>query len=284
MIQKPNGLKRLARAAERRGGFTLIELLVVIAIIAILAAMLLPALSKAKQKAYAIQCLNNTKQLTTGWLLFPLDNNDRLPWTRPVGGTMIYTDPSSVDKAILTDKKNSLLARYLPNADIWRCPADKSSGSFGPRVRSLSMNGVVNGSNPDVVGFHPFPRIYFGNDAFSGERRSLTKSAQIPKPVDTFVAIDEHPDHINDAAFMHDPGAEPGSSQYSWRDVPASYHNGAAGVSFADGHSEIHKWQGKAVQPPITGTSASMSGRISANDTPEDQEDFQWLTDKMPYK
>jgi len=269
-------------SSRRFGGFTLIELLAVIAIIAILAAMLLPALAKAKAKAQAIACLNNTKQLTTGWLMYPLDNNDELPSTRPVAGTMSWTtNPDNIDKRQLITAEDaagnpvSVLARYVPNADVWKCPADREPAPNGTRVRSLSMNGALNGSKVNLppAGFdYPVGRKYLGK---------VLKSTQIRSPVDVFVAVDEHPDSINDSLFMFDPGKIP--PQYSWRDLPASYHggaNGAADFSFADGHSQIQKWRSPLTKQPISKQSPPAWGSpLSDPNSP----DLEWMNDRMPW-
>ena len=224
------------RYTTKPSGFTLIELLVVIAIIAILAAMLLPVLSRAKQKAQGIGCLNNGKQLTLAWMLYAGDNTDHLVYNKTesttdinnwVGDNMDWSSNSqNTNSALLRD---ALLGNALgKNTDVFKCPADQVPCPIGPRVRSYSMNAFVG------------PRDDVGTPVFTGWKQFI-KLADFRAPASTFVCLDEHPDSINDGWYVFCTGTGPGERS-AWSDLPASYHNGACGFSFGDGHSEIRKW------------------------------------------
>jgi prepilin-type N-terminal cleavage/methylation domain-containing protein/prepilin-type processing-associated H-X9-DG protein len=240
-----------------RTAFTLIELLVVIAIIAILAAMLLPTLSRAKEKGKGIVCLSNMKQLTTAWVMYADDYNDRLVWNdlTPTGsgwvrGILDYNggNPDNTNTIFLTDPQYAKLAPYRARtAGIYKCPSDLSTVSIGnvkyPRVRSISLSQAMN-SQDDWL-----------NHLTQAKYRVFRKHSDIGPMgfARAYVLLDEHPDSINYGDFavaMNDGVADAGVLMV---DVPASYHNGAGGISFADGHAEVHKWIDPRTRQPITG-------------------------------
>lgn len=277
----------------KRHGFTLIELLVVIAIIAILASMLLPALSKAKTKAQGVHCMNNSKQLMTAWHMFMTDNNDRMPGsihgpiaTSPtptaddynpaaqryqpwvVGWLTWDSSPHNTNYLYLTDPKWAAIAPYVANSrDVFKCAADKYISpaqrklGWTKRVRSMSGNVAVGDGNGET-------------GPWNANWQHIKKAADFsnPNPSDVWVYVDEHPDSMNDSGFFSVSGSiVNGKANGAWVDWPANYHNGAAGFAMADGHSEIHPWRGKAKALPIT-----MKG-IGTTSVPEAEADLRWM-------
>ncbi len=272
-------------------GFTLIELLVVIAIIAILAALLLPALGRAKQKAQSVQCMNNNRQLAIAWRMYTEDNNDlllyasaSLPLTSSnitwlstwCTGKMDFIAGNASNYDPRVDIYNSPMWPYCgKNLGIWRCPADRSylivGGVKQPRIRTMAMNAYLGGFGGTAIGT--------GNmTAYT----LYTKYSQLSRPgADRiFVFIDEREDAINYGNFLHDmTGYSPNNPQlYRFLDMPASYHGNAGGLSFCDGHSEIHRWRDSRTMPQI----APDGTRIfdGSNPTPSPGNvDVGWLQD-----
>lgn len=259
----------------RRDGFTLIELLVVIAIIAILAGLLLPALGRAKLKAQGIGCMNNLRQMMLGWRLYAEDHNDLLLASLNVGAPRVLWCSGNLDYTTAAanwdpdaDLARSPLMPYIGqrNFKIWKCPADatfvrNASGQVVPRVRSNSMSQVF-----DYGSWLP-PSLF----------TTYARLTTIRIPAKTWVLIDEHPDSINDAAFavqMAVPSMPQTMGDVRIIDYPASFHGGACGLSFADGHSEIHRWKGRAIQPRVTGSLIPLNQ--PAGDA---RNDIIWLSD-----
>jgi prepilin-type N-terminal cleavage/methylation domain-containing protein/prepilin-type processing-associated H-X9-DG protein len=246
-----------------RAGFTLIELLVVIAIIAILAGMLLPALAKSKTKAQGIGCLNNNRQLMLAWRMYTEDNNDKLVAAedgfpgRPnwFSGWINFTG-DAVNWNITNDMIKSPLWTYISGArNVFKCPADKAMvtvrGQKLPRIRSISM------------GQHFGHGSWLPNSVY----RTYDRMSQItdPGPSLVWIGLDEHPDSINDAAFANQMVTADKLNQARIIDFPASYHNGACGFSFVDGHSEIHKWKDPRTIAPVRYTGTLALNVASAN-------------------
>src|SRR5258706_4497445 len=242
--------------SKPRQAFTLIELLVVIAIIAILAAMLLPALSKAKCRAQATRCMSNSRQLMLGWIQYASDNDDHLvnnygglftareernqTYNSWVNNYMNWnaTDPLGNRMDNVDGITKAPFYKYTSGLGVYKCPADsfvspaQQTAGITARPRSYSMKCFFGVYDPDV----PNPA---GNN-FYPTYRQFIKATSIPNPTGFFVTLDEHPDSINDGFLQTNPHTDTPPQQ--WNDLPATYHCGAGGFAFADGHAEIHKF------------------------------------------
>lgn len=273
----------------RPAAFTLLELLVVVAVITVLAALSLPVLGKSKARAAGIRCLSNNRQMMIAWQMYTHENDDRLlfavhgsnPQTRAatwVTGLLDFDPANRSNWDLAEDIHKSPLWSYSPNAKLWRCPADTSgvtvAGRFYPRVRSMAMSIWIGG--------------YGGEDSgIDGSNfRTYHKLGDVvdPGPARTWLFMDVREDSVNWGAFvtvMHGWPDRPDQMRFR-EDFPASYHHRAAGLSFIDGHAELHRWTDSRTMPPLNKgiNTLFLRGVVpSANN-----QDIRWLQERATRK
>ena len=267
----------------RRSGFTLIELLVVIALVGILSALLLPALSGARSRAQGMQCLNNVRQLALGSRMYADDYQDHLPYN--VGGAGTHRGVAArhalnwaygiLDWELTPDNTNDLrlvrsgLAPYVAgNAAVYRCPSDRVLSSlqraegWDRRVRSYSMNAMMGNAGAASVS---------GANVNNPSYVQFFRLTQVPSPARMFVFLDEHPDSINDGYFLNR------GDEREWIDLPASFHNGAAALSFADGHAELRQWVEASTRQPARPDGAPLPLYLGYSELA----DWKWVLERM---
>jgi prepilin-type N-terminal cleavage/methylation domain-containing protein/prepilin-type processing-associated H-X9-DG protein len=252
-------------SSETSAAFTLIELLVVIAIIALVAALLLPALGHAKLKAQGTGCANNIRQLHLAWTMYADENGNLLVNNHGTAETTArqqnwvnnledwLTSDGNTNAATLRSGK---LTPYLhQNTTVFKCPSDKSVAENGPRIRSMSMNSLVGDPGELTNRFNPQFIQFF-------------RLSDMPRPSHVYVFLEEHPDTINDGFFMNRWDED------KWGNLPASYHNGAANLSFGDGHIESHRWVLSDTKRPAE------KGGVGGVFNVTDRTDFDWLKER----
>ena len=264
----------------RRGAFTLAELLVVMAILAILAGLLLPALSQAKARAQEIKCLSNLKQLQLAWHTYSVDFNDAMPGNDEYGGTPLdlvwapgymtfethtaesMAFPWVTNRLLLEAKYPGSIGPYLANAAVYRCPADRSyiilGGQKYDRTRSYSANNFMGSRG--------------GGQAPNGTGLNFSKFSAVRgiSPSEAWCVMEQHETDINDASFRNSTRKQTEFSQ--WLELPSARHRKGCNLSFVDGHVERHRWVEKSTLQPVTRGSVA-----TATPTAGQKRDLRWV-------
>ena len=279
--------------------FTLVEVLVVVAVITILAALLLPVISRSRQKTQGAYCLNNGRQLMTALTLYGGDYHDLFPPNPDDANTIPGHNwcsgdagvgrPQEFNPDLLRDPNRCLVAPYLSgNVSVFHCPADKRTGLYQgadpywlgktvPAARTFSMSQAVGTICPgfDRDGSHEGAPTLSVNGPWLNNHHNHRRDSpwltygkfsniRAPGPAMLWILVDEDVNNLNDAAFAF------GMEHPQWFDVPGTYHNGGCGFAFADGHSESHHWQSPS---PKKGHQAPVS-------SPQDLKDWTWMRER----
>lgn len=279
--------RQVSRGGAIRG-FTLVELLVILALIALLAALLLPTLNRARARAQGYQCLNNTRQLLLAWILYSDDHNGRLVYN--LGGAKSDKDPATktnlnwvnnnLDWEAKADSDNTNTATLIEAglgayagrvATIYHCPADRvlsqvqRQAGWISRVRSYSMNAMVGNAGELSNG---------GYNENNPHYVQFFRLTDIPLPSEIFVFVEEHPDSINDGYFLN--------KFYTrhWIDLPASEHDGAAPFAFADGHARLQRWRDASTKQPQVPDSLAFPVTLNAGEVT----DWSWVMQHTSFK